>query len=170
MAENTGQSLELKQAIRLIMNGLAITCLALLSLADMRRLAIKPAINTQYRTVCTTRDKETHELLFGRDLFQRLKDIKLPKMVRALGTFRLAGKVSVSATKPKLYFREERGQQFVPAEVPATFQEAGPENIRSQTKTADTNEHIAGRAVEYIKRHWATFLTEARERDCRTLQ
>ena len=91
MAENTGESLDLKQAIRLPMYRRAIKCLTLQSLAEMRRLAIKPAINSQYRTICTTRDKESHERLFGGDIFQRLKDIN--KTVKdGLGSSRPAQK------------------------------------------------------------------------------
>ena len=70
------ENLDIKHAIKVGMDAVALNCLALHRLADYRRNSIRPTINPQYRAICAKQDNESHELLFGGELTQRLKDRK----------------------------------------------------------------------------------------------
>ena len=58
------------------MDSVAINSTALHRIAEMRRSAIRPAINPSFRAICTKEMKESGEWLFGADLAQRIKDLK----------------------------------------------------------------------------------------------
>ena len=72
----TKNQLDVKAAIKLGMDAIALNCTAMLKLAEHRRSSIRPALNHQFKALCVGQGKEPHELLFGTDLPQRLKDIK----------------------------------------------------------------------------------------------
>ena len=75
-AKREGKAVDLKQAIKMGMDAFALNCLAMRSLADLRRSLIKPDLSEQFRGLHTDKDKESGELLFGGDLNSRLKELK----------------------------------------------------------------------------------------------
>ena len=97
---------DVKKTIKIAMDAIALNCSALHRIADLRRNALRPAINPRFRAICGREIKESGQWLFGADLHQRIKELKetssvgsifqnKPKVPSRGGAF--LGKVTTSA-------------------------------------------------------------------------
>ena len=75
-AHGSKKELDLKHAIRIGMDAIALGCSAVHKLAEQRRSTLRPSINPQFRAICGKLEKEPADLLFGPGLTQRVKDLK----------------------------------------------------------------------------------------------
>ena len=100
------KELDIKHALKVGMDVMLLSCSAAQKIADHRRNALRPAISPQFRAICGKQESESHELLFGKDLIQRVKDIK--ETARLGASYNLACK----APRKENHFLGRRANDF----------------------------------------------------------